>query len=100
MGTAAALSPALFLPLLLVHTWCFSFDHVIATFTKLAGLPEDRRRNRFLIYALPPLVFAATLAIGQSAGIAALNTGYFFFQWFHTTRQSSGIAQHYRRAAG
>ena len=100
MGTTAYLVPELFLPLLFFHTWCFGFDHVVATFTKLAGLPEDRRRNRFLIYGLPPLVFALTLATGQSAGIGVLNTGYFFFQWFHTTRQSWGIAQHYRRAAG
>jgi hypothetical protein len=100
MGGAVAAVPSLFLPLLTLHTWFFSFDHVISTFTKLAGLPEDRRRNRLLIYALPPLIFALTLTFGQSAGIGALNTIYFFFQWFHTTRQSWGIAQHYRRAAG
>lgn len=100
MGGAVAAWPALFLPLLTFHTWCFGFDHVIATYTKLAGLPEDRRRNRLLIVALPPVVFAATLAVGQSAGISVLNTTYFLFQWFHTTRQSWGIAQHYRRAAG
>jgi hypothetical protein len=100
MGGAVALRPSLFLPLLTVHTWCFGFDHVIATFTKLAGLPEDRRRNRVLIWALPPVVVAATLAVGQSAGVGALTTTYFVFQWFHTTRQSWGIAQHYRRAAG
>jgi hypothetical protein len=100
MGGAAAVAPALFLPLLTFHTWCFGFDHVIATFTKLAGAPEDRRRNRFLIYALPPLVFGLTLLLGQSTSIGVLNTGYFLFQWFHTTRQSWGIAQHYRRAAG
>jgi len=100
MGGAASLAPSLFLPLLLFHTWCFGFDHVLATFTKLAGAPADRRRNRFLIYGLPPLIFGATLLLGQSAGVGALNSGYFLFQWFHTTRQSWGIAQHYRRAAG
>jgi hypothetical protein len=100
MGGAVAFVPSLFIPLLAFHTWCFGFDHVISTFTKLAGIPEDRRRNRFLIYALPPIVLAGTLAIGQSAGVGVLNTGYFLFQWFHTTRQSWGVAQHYRRAAG
>ena len=100
MGGAAYLVPSLFVPLLAFHTWCFGFDHVIATFTKLAGAPEDRQRNRLLLYALPPLVFTLTFAIGQSTSIGVLNTGYFVFQWFHTTRQSWGIAQHYRRAAG
>ncbi len=100
MGGAAYVVPALFFPLLVFHTWCFGFDHVIATFTKLAGVPDDRRRNRFLIYELPPLLFGVTLLIGQSTGVGVLNTGYFVLQWFHTTRQSWGIAQHYRRAAG
>jgi hypothetical protein len=98
MGGAVAVQPALFLPLLVFHSWCFSFDHVVATFTKLAGTPDDRRRNRFLIWGLPPLMLAATFAVGQSTGIGVLNTGYFWFQWFHTTRQSWGVAQHYRRA--
>ena len=30
MGYTAAAVPALFLPLLAFHTWCFGFDHVIA----------------------------------------------------------------------
>lgn len=100
MGFAVALMPSLFLPLLAFHTWCFGFDHVIATFTKLAGAPEDRRRNRFLIWGLPFLMLGATLLIGQTAGLGVLNTTYFLFQWFHTTRQSWGVAQSYRRAAG
>lgn len=98
MGGAVAVQPALFLPLLLFHSWCFSFDHVVATFTKLAGTPDDRRRNRFLIWGLPPIMLAATFAVGQSTGIGILNTGYLWFQWFHTARQSWGVAQHYRRA--
>lgn len=100
MGGAVVLSPPLFVPLLFVHSWFFSFDHVASTFTKLAGLPEDRRRNRFLIWGLPLLTFGATLLAGQTFGVETIATAYFFFQWFHTTRQSWGIAQHYRRAAG
>ena len=100
MGLSSAFVPALFLPLLAVHTWCFGFDHVIATFTRLAGSREDRERHRFLIYALPPLVFVFLFGVSRLAGIGWLSTGYFFFQWFHTTRQSWGLAQHYRRVAG
>jgi hypothetical protein len=99
MGGAAAISPSLFIPLLAVHTWCFSFHHVVITFSRVAGLPEDRRRHRFLLRA-PPLAFALVFAVGQFGGIGVLNTGYFFLQWFHSVRQSWGIAQHYRRAAG
>jgi hypothetical protein len=96
-GGAVALVPALFLPLVTFETWCFSFDHVAATFTRLLALPSDRRRHRFLIWGLPPLALAAVLALGQ-ASLGALNTAYFLFQWFHTTRQSWGIAERYRRA--
>ena len=100
MGGAAALSPKLFLPLLLVHSWLFSYDHVIATFTKLAGLPADRRRNRALIFYLPPLTVLAVLSLGQAFGVVALNSIYFFWQVFHMARQSWGLLQHYRRRAG
>jgi hypothetical protein len=100
MGGAAALAPSLFIPLLAVHTWCFSFHHVVVTFSRLAGLPEERRRHRFLLGALPPLALGLVLAVGLLGGIGILNTGYFVFQWFHSVRQSWGIAQHYRRAAG
>jgi hypothetical protein len=99
-GGAAWLSPVLFLPLLAVHTWCFSFDHVIATFTRLAGTPEDRKAYRFLIWGLPLLMLAGTFVAGQLGGVALIATAYYFLQWFHTVRQSWGIAQHYRRAAG
>jgi hypothetical protein len=100
IGGAAAARPELFVPLLFLHSWVFSSDHVVATFTKLAGLPEDRRKNRWLIYALPPVVFALTLMAGTLGSIELIASIYFVFQWFHTTRQSWGIAQHYRRAAG
>jgi hypothetical protein len=99
-GLAAWLSPVLFLPLLAVHTWAFSFDHVIATFTRLVGTPEDRRAWRFLIWGLPLVMLAATFAAGQLGGVVVIASAYFFLQWFHTVRQSWGIAQHYRRAAG
>lgn len=100
MGLAVAVEPGLFLPLLAVHTWCFGFDHVIATFTRIAGRPQDRRRHRLLIYMVPPLAFFGLFGASWIVGVAGLNTAYFLFQWFHTTRQSWGIAQHYRRAAG
>lgn len=100
MGTATAIDPRLFIPLLTVHVWLFGFDHVIATLTKLVGLPEDRQRNRFLILYLPPLILAVNVAIGARLGLWALNTVYFFWQAYHSTRQSWGLAQRYRHQAG
>lgn len=100
MSALTVVAPSLFLPMLAVHTWVLGYDHVAATFTKLAGLPEDRRRYRALIFYLPGLVLAVMLLIGTRLGPAALLTLYFFGQFFHTTRQSWGLAQRYRHKAG
>lgn len=96
MGLSVATMPALFLPLLTVHIWAFGYDHVISTFTRLAGTPEDRARHRFLIWVLPPIVLLVVTGASWTIGVVGLNTAYFFFQWFHTTRQSWGLARHYR----
>jgi hypothetical protein len=99
-GGLAIWDPALLPILVVMDVWLLGYHHVIATFTKLAGTPEDRRRNRFLIFGLPWIVLAGTIAAAAGAGIWLVATVYFFWQWFHYTRQSWGIAQAYRRRAG
>lgn len=100
MSGATVLWPILFLPMLTAHTWLFGYDHLIATYTKLAGSPEDRTRHRPLILFLPPVVFGALLAVSRLSGLTGLYVLYFFGQFFHTVRQSWGIAQQYRHRAG
>ena len=100
MSGATVLWPVLFLPMLTAHTWLFGYDHLIATYTKLAGSPEDRARHRPLILFLPPVVFGALLAVSRLSGLTGLYVLYFFGQFFHTVRQSWGIAQQYRHRAG
>lgn len=90
MGITAAIEPALFLPLLTVHAWCFGYSHVVSTYTRL-------QQRRFLAYGLPWIVLASVFALSTHVGAGGLNTIYFVFQWFHTTRQSWGLAQHYQR---
>lgn len=98
-GLIVLIEPALFYPVLLVDLWLLGYHHVIATFTKLAGTKEDRQENRFLIYGLPLLVLAAVAGLYQFIGIWAIVTVYFFWQWFHYTRQAYGIGVFYRRKA-
>ncbi len=104
LATAMALStvirPQLLLPVLAMHTWLFSYDHLIATYTKLGGRPEDRKRHRHLIWYLPPIVLVLLYTFGRACGIVGLYSLYFFWQFFHTVRQSWGIAQQYRQRAG
>lgn len=92
--------PALFIPLMLADLWLLGYHHLIATFTKLAATKADRQRHAWLIWALLPAMLIFTLTLGYMQGVMLVVTVYFFWQWFHYVRQSWGIAQRYRRAAG
>ncbi|MBN8220245.1 MAG: hypothetical protein J0L53_04940 [Spirochaetes bacterium] len=100
MAGVTVLWPLLFLPMLTVHTWLFGYEHLWATYTGLLAHPEDRRRHPWLIFLVPLLVLAALFAIGKFSGMTGLYVTYFTGQFFHTVRQSWGLAQHYRRQAG
>jgi hypothetical protein len=98
-GMLVLYNPALFYPVLLADLWLLGYHHVIATFTKLAGTKEDRKENRFLIYWLPVIVLTAVLGLYFGIGIWSIVTVYFFWQWFHYTRQAYGISVFYKRKA-
>lgn len=100
MAGATVFSPLMFLPMLTIHTWLFGYEHLWATYTKLLAHPDDRARHRNLIYLVPPFVLLGLFAIGQAFGLKGLYLLYFFGQFFHTVRQSWGLAQQYRRQAG
>ena len=116
-GVIVSIKPDLFVPVMLADVWLLGYHHVISTFTKLAGTQEDRKQNWFLIYLLPLIVLLAvsilTFVAGKfnvveatlkshsvPPGIWAVVTIYLFWQWFHYTRQSWGIAAFYKRKAG
>jgi hypothetical protein len=75
--------PDLLPVVVVIDLWLFGYHHVVATFTKLAGTRADRLANRQLIYVLPWVVAAGTVAVGVVVGIWAIVTVYFFWQWFH-----------------
>jgi len=100
MSGVTVLWPDLFLPMLTAHTWLFGYEHLVATYTKLLGRPEDRARHRRLIWYVPPLVLLGLYAVGRAYGLAGVYVLYFFGQFFHTVRQSWGLAQQYRQRAG
>lgn len=100
MATATVISPELFLPMLTLHSWLFGYEHLWATYTNLFAHPDDRTRYRYLIWLVPPLVLLGLYGIGRVYGLTGLFVVYFFGQFFHTVRQSWGIAQQYRYRAG
>jgi len=99
-GGTAWLVPALFVPILLADLWGLGYHHVIATYTRLCFDRASRREHRFLLYILPALVLGGVLLMIFGLGLWTVPTLYLYWQWFHYTRQSWGIAQIYRRKAG
>lgn len=99
-GGAAVLRPDLFLFILLLDLWLLGYHHVIATFTRLAFDKESFQESKFLVLALPLIVFGGTVLIGVLLGAWAVTSVYLYWQWFHYTRQSYGIFRIYSRKAG
>ena len=99
-GAIVVARPELFPVVFILDIWLLGYHHVIATFTKLAGTPEDRRENHFLIWYLPVIVLAGTIGLYFTLGIWAIVTVYFFWQWYHYTRQAYGISVFYRKKSG
>lgn len=99
-GALVVADPRLFGPILLLDLWLLGYHHVIATYTRLCFDAESRRRHSFLLFGLPPLVFGAVALLALGVGLWTIPTIYLYWQWFHYTRQSWGVAQIYRRKAG
>lgn len=103
--TAAALGstalviwrPELFPFVLMADIWLLGFQHVVATFTRLAFDVDSFRNHRFLVIWLPMIVLLGVVGLVTIFGGWILPTLYLYWQWFHYTRQSYGIAQIYRR---
>lgn len=100
-GAAVTVDPRLLLPILLADLWLLGYHHVISTYTRLCFDRDSLRRYNFLIFGLPFVVAALSFgAVFAVSGIWIIVSVYFYWQWFHYTRQSWGIAQAYRRKTG
>lgn len=100
VGIAAALTghfhPAAFGAILFADLWLLGYHHVIATFTRLSFDSESFQRYRPLITWLPLGVVLGVLVMAVGIGAWTLPTVYLYWQWWHYTRQSYGVAQMYR----
>lgn len=99
-GVAVLLEPRLLMPILLTDLWLLGYHHVISTYTRLCFDKQSLQRYGFLVFGLPFMVAAASLgAVYAASGVWIIVSIYFYWQWFHYTRQSWGISQAYRRKA-
>lgn len=96
-GLAVSVQPNLFLPILIADLWLLGYHHVVATFTRLIFDRESFHEHRKLVTVLPVVVILFTAALGMGIGLWVLTSTYLYWQWFHYTRQSWGIAEVYRR---
>jgi len=100
VGALAAGDQQLFVIFLLGDLWLLGYHHVVATFTRLCFDRASCREHRFILFVLPALVAGGVAALVFGIGAWTLPTIYFYWQWFHYTRQSWGVSQVYRRKAG
>jgi hypothetical protein len=95
-GVATSFSPALFGVILLADLWLLGYHHVIATYTRLSFDLESFARYKPLLTWVPLAVIAGVLVMTLGIGAWTLPTVYLYWQWWHYTRQSYGVAQMYR----
>ncbi len=92
--------PKLFTLVMWLDLWLLGYHHVISTFTRLAFDRASVYRNRFLVFYLPPIILICTLALAYNMGSWIVVSVYFYWQWFHYTRQSYGISLRYLNGKG
>ena len=95
-GLVILMEPTLFYPILVIDLWFLGYHHVISTFTRICFDKESFQEHRFLMVGLLPIVIAVTLGVVWIAGLWVIVTIYFYWQWYHYTRQSWGISRAYR----
>lgn len=88
-------SEKLFIAILILNLWLLGYHHVISTFTRIAFDKISFSENKLLVLSLPLLVLPLTFAAAYSFGAWTVTTLYLYWQWFHYTRQSYGIARAY-----
>lgn len=90
------IEPSLFYPILVIDLWFLGYHHVISTFTRICFDKESFQEHKSLIIGLLPIVVVGTLSVAWIAGLWVIVTIYFYWQWYHYTRQSWGISRAYR----
>ncbi len=99
-GCLGMVNRSLIAAIFLADLWLMAYPHVVATYTRLCFDRESFQTYRGLVTWLPMVLLAGTLGFATAIGPWILTSIYFYWQWWHYTRQSWGIAQVYRRKAG
>jgi hypothetical protein len=100
VAAGLAIEPALFGAILLADLWLLGYHHVAAMFARLLAEPDGLKKYRALVTWVPLAVIAAVAGLALGVGEWTLPAIYLYWQWWHYTRQSYGVAQLYRLKTG
>jgi hypothetical protein len=95
-GFVVIRQPKLFTPVLIFDLWFLGYHHVIATYTRLCFDRKSFSEHWSLLVVLLPAVAIGTLGVAFLFGLWTVVSVYFYWQWFHYTRQSWGVSRAYR----
>jgi hypothetical protein len=95
-GLVVVWQPRFFIPILIFDLWFLGYHHVISTYTRLCFDRRSFSEHWPLLVVLLPAVTIGTLAAAYTFGLWVIVSIYFYWQWFHYTRQSWGISRAYR----
>ena len=95
-GLIILMEPTLFYPILVIDLWFLGYHHVISTFTRICFDKESFKEHKFLMVGLLPIVIVFTVGVAWVFGLWVIVSIYFYWQWFHYTRQSWGMSRAYR----
>lgn len=99
-GLFAYFYPQYFLLILLLDLWLLGYHHVISTFTRIGFDKSSVVEHWKLLFPLPVLVCIFVYSGYQFAGGILIGSIYLYWQWYHYTRQSEGIAKTYAIKSG
>ena len=96
LAFSAVIQPNLLWPIITINLWLLGYHHVVATYTRLCFDRESFRQSKFLIFGVGAFVIAVTMGVLIYVGMWAIFSIYFYWQWWHYSRQSWGISRAYR----
>lgn len=94
-GMFVVYKPDYFFLVLMLDLWLLGYHHVISTFTRIGLDAKSAKEHWLLLVPLPLVVFGAVFIIYQLGGAIILGSVYLYWQWYHYSRQSEGIAKSY-----
>ena len=94
-GLCAYLIPDWFEWILIADLWILGYHHVISTFTRIGFDKKSAREHWHFLIPLPLLIITAVFALYSLTSAAIIGSVYLYWQWYHYSRQSEGVAKSY-----